>query len=302
MMHPIAKAFFIPRGLIQNFSPTKSFTMKTNHQPSADFLDILFEHRNKAYGAYALRRQYPAHLLKALFLGLSLAGALIFFMSFNRGSELLSVPFISVADTLKVVAINPSEEILPPVEPPPAGPPTSQNSIRDIVPLIVPDDTPIEDSVPTVADRSQNAIGRNNITVDGPEEEIITGIDHAVLSVQPSPAAETPEIYDFHSVQEPASFPGGNKALTRFMESNLRDPRNGEGQAGETIRVQVKFVVGKDGQPDGFTVLGSGGELFDKEVLRVLRKMPRWKPARQHNQQVAMFFIMPVSFASIGDE
>ncbi len=53
--------------------------MKTNHQPTADFLDILFEHRNKAYGAYALRRQYPAHLLKALFLGLLLAAALIFF-------------------------------------------------------------------------------------------------------------------------------------------------------------------------------------------------------------------------------
>ena len=276
--------------------------MKTNHQPSADFLDILFEHRNKAYGAYALRRQYPAHLLKALFLGLMFAGTIIFFMSFNLNSHLLSMPFIPVADTLIVVAIKPPEEIVPPVEPPPAGPPPGQNTIRDIVPLIVPNDTPIEDSVPTVEDRSQNAIGRNNITVDRPGEEINTGIDHAAPSVQPPPAAETQEIYDFHSVQEPAGFPGGNKALTRFMESNLRDPRNGEGEAGETIRVQVKFVVGKDGQPDGFTVISSGGELFDKEVLRVLRKMPRWKPARQHNQQVAMFFIMPVSFASIGDE
>ncbi len=223
-------------------------------------------------------------------------------MSFNRSSELLSIPFIPVADTLTVVAINPPEEILPPVEPPPAGPPPSQNTIRDFVPLIVPDDTPIEDSVPTVEDRSQNAIGRDNITVEGPGEEINTGNGHANPTVQSPPVAETPEIYDFHSVQEPASFPGGNKALTRFMESNLRDPRNGEGEAGETIRVQVKFVVGKDGQPEGFKVISSGGELFDKEVLRVLRKMPRWKPARQHNQQVAMFFIMPVSFASIGDE
>ena len=130
----------------------------------------------------------------------------------------------------------------------------------------------------------------------------IQEMGHAASPVQPPPAAETPEIYDFHSVQEPACFPGGNKALTRFMESNLRDPRNGEGDAGETIRIQVKFVVGKDGEPEGFTVINSGGELFDKEVLRVLRKMPRWKPARQHNQQVAMFFIMPISFASIGDE
>jgi protein TonB len=86
------------------------------------------------------------------------------------------------------------------------------------------------------------------------------------------------------------------------MESNLRDPRSGEGEPDETIRVQVKFVAGKDGRPDDFTVIGSGGALFDNEVLRVLRRMPRWKPARQHNQEVAMFFILPVSFASNGDE
>lgn len=276
--------------------------MKTNHQPTADFLDILFEHRNKAYGAYALRRQYPGHLIKALFMGLFLAGAFIVFMSFNRSSELLSVPFIPVSDTLIVVAIQPPEEIVPPIELPPASPAPSQNTIRDFVPLIVPNDTPIEVSVPTVEDRSQNVIGRDHITVDGPGKEINTGNRPANPTEQFPPVAEAPQIYDFHSVQEPASFPGGNKALTRFMESNLRDPRNGEGDAGETIRVQVKFVVGKDGQPEGFTVISSGGELFDKEVLRVLRKMPRWKPARQHNQLVAMFFIMPVSFASIGDE
>lgn len=274
--------------------------MKTNHQPTADFLDILFEHRNKAYGAYALRRQYPAHLSQALLLGLSIAGVFIFSLSFNGSSKLHSVQFMPVADTLTVVAIEPPEEILPPVEPPPAGPAPGQNTIRDFVPMIVPNDTPIEDSVPTVEVRAQNAIGRENITVDGPGEQINTINGQAVSSVHTPPVAETPVIYDFHSVQEPAAFPGGNKALTRFMESNLRDPGRGEGEPGEIIRVQVKFVVGKDGQPDEFAVISSGGDLFDKEVLRVLQKMPRWKPARQHNQQVAMFFIIPVSFAVNG--
>jgi protein TonB len=151
-----------------------------------------------------------------------------------------------------------------------------------------------------VEDRSQNAIGRDNIAADGPGEEVNTGNGHTIATEQSSPVAEVPEIYDFHNVQEPAGFPGGNKALTRFMESNLRDPRSGEGEHGKAIRVQVKFVVGKDGQPDGFTVICSGGELFDQEVLRVLRKMPRWKPALQHNQHVAMFFIIPVSFAVNG--
>jgi protein TonB len=61
-------------------------------------------------------------------------------------------------------------------------------------------------------------------------------------------------------------------------------------------------VVGKDGQASQFLVTGSGGEKFDTEVIRVLRKMPIWKPARQNNREVAMYFIMPVSFTLIGDE
>lgn len=276
--------------------------MKTNHLPEADFLDILFEHRNKNYGAYALRRQYPAQLFKGLCMGLSLAGAFIFFMSFNRNKHLNDIPIIPVADTLKWTTLPPPEEILPPVREDPSGPAPTQNTIKDFVPMIVPNDTPIDDSVPTVEDRSQNAIGRENITVEGPGVENNSSGQHIVKPDQSSPAIETPAIYEMAAVQEPASFPGGNKALLRFMENNIRDPRDGgEGQA-ETVRVQVKFVVGKDGQPGDFNVIGSGGEKFDKEVLRVLKKMPKWKPARQHNQEVAMFFIMPVSFALIGDE
>jgi periplasmic protein TonB len=152
-----------------------------------------------------------------------------------------------------------------------------------------------------VEERAQNAIGRENITMEGPGVES-NNSGNNVKPVQSSSATEAPEIYEMAAVQEPASFPGGQKALLRFMENNIRDPRDEEDDPAQTVRVQVKFVVGKDGQPNDFNVIGSGGEKFDKEVIRVLRKMPKWKPARQHNQEVAMFFIMPVSFALIGDE
>jgi protein TonB len=276
--------------------------MKTNHLPAADFLDILFEHRNKSYGAYALRRQYPEHLFKALCMGLSFAGAFIFFMSFNRNHQLNTFPLTPVADTLIVTNIPAPDEILQPEEPaPPAGPAPTQNTIKDFVPIIVPNDTPIDDSVPTVEERSENAIGKENIIVEGSGVEANTNRNQ----VNPFPATppnETPEIFESNIVQEPASFPGGNKALLRFMENNIRDPRNEGDDPAQPVKVQVKFVVGKDGQPGDFNVIGSGGEKFDKEVIRVLKKMPKWKPARHHNQEVAMFFIMPVSFTLIGDD
>ena len=270
--------------------------MKTNHMPQADFLDILFEHRNKSYGAYALRRQYPAQLFKSLCIGLCFAGAFIFLISYNRNHKLNNIPFMPAGDTLTIFNIPPPEETLPPLPEQPSGTAPTQNTIKDFVPEIVPADTPIDDSVPTVDERAENAIGKENIMVEGPGVE--TNTNGTIVKPVPSaPPVETPEIFELSTVQEPASFPGGNKALLRFMENNIRDPRNGEDDPVQTVKVQVKFVVGKDGQPNDFMVIGSGGAKFDNEVLRVLKRMPKWKPARHHNQQVAMFFIMPVSFA-----
>ena len=276
--------------------------MKTNHLPQADFLDILFEHRNKAYGAYALRRSYPVHLFKALLMGMFLFGGFIILVSYNQQDQINNLPFIPVADTLIVTTIPPPEEIIPPAAPtPPAGPAPAQNTIIDFVPLIVPEDMPIEDTVPTVEERVQNAIGRENIQLEGPGAETNSN-GNSDKPIQSGSIIETTEIFEISSVQEPASFPGGNKALLRFMENNIRDPRNGENEPPQTIKVQVKFVVGKDGKASQFKVIGSGGEKFDTEVVRVLRKMPIWKPARQNNREVAMYFIMPVSFTLIGDE
>jgi periplasmic protein TonB len=164
------------------------------------------------------------------------------------------------------------------------------------VPVVVPNNTPIEDSVPTVEEREQNVIGKENYKTDEPGSETNVS-DKNIKSAPLAPPIETPEIFELGTVQEPASFPGGNKALLRFMENNIRDPRNGEEDLAQSVKVQVKFVVGKDGQPTDFVVIGSGGEKFDNEVLRVLKGMPKWKPAWHHNQRVAMFFIMPVSFA-----
>lgn len=92
-------------------------------------------------------------------------------------------------------------------------------------------------------------------------------------------------------------FPGGTQALRRFLEQNLRDPRDEGAEPGSVVRVQVKFIIATDGQPGSYELMQSGGETFDREVMRVLRKMPRWTPARQNQRTVPMYFILPVSFA-----
>ena len=93
-------------------------------------------------------------------------------------------------------------------------------------------------------------------------------------------------------------FPGGVEGLKRYLLRNLREP---EGlQPGEKVVVLIRFVVDKDGSIDEATIVQSGGH-FDQEVLRVIKKMPRWKPGIQNNRFVAVYYTLPVTFVGFED-
>src|SRR5687768_18040209 len=90
-------------------------------------------------------------------------------------------------------------------------------------------------------------------------------------------------------------FPGGKAALQRFLIKHLRVPDEGL-EPVSRISVEVQFIVDKNGSITGMEILRSGGELFNKEVLRVLQKMPVWKPGRQNGMEVRVYFKLPVTF------
>ena len=104
----------------------------------------------------------------------------------------------------------------------------------------------------------------------------------------------------FNRAEFMPEFPGGLAALQRFLSRNLKTPKD-DMEAGAKIKVQVKFVVDKDGTITGINVEQSGGEIFDNEVIRVMKKMPAWKPGMQNGRNVAVYFTIPVVFQS-GDE
>jgi protein TonB len=91
-------------------------------------------------------------------------------------------------------------------------------------------------------------------------------------------------------------YPGGLKALLDYLKKNLQAPDDLE--AGKEVSVKVKFVVNYNGQLEAFNVLESGGCIFDNEVLRVLRKMPRWIPGKSNGENVAVYYTVPVKFTS----
>ncbi len=95
----------------------------------------------------------------------------------------------------------------------------------------------------------------------------------------------------------PPAFPGGTEAWLEFLKKFLQAPEDLE--PGQRIEVQVKFWVGVDGIVSNAEVIKSGGKSFDKEVLRVLKKMPKWEPAIQHGNYVAVAYTQPVIFLGV---
>lgn len=84
------------------------------------------------------------------------------------------------------------------------------------------------------------------------------------------------------------------QAWLDFLSNNLKTPQ--ELEAGEKRVVVINFFVDAEGNVTRFTVVKSAGALFDNEVIRVLKRMPKWKPAIQNNQPVAVSFTQPVTF------
>jgi protein TonB len=99
---------------------------------------------------------------------------------------------------------------------------------------------------------------------------------------------------DANSVDVLPAYPGGMDALKKFLEKHLQNPK--EMEEGESVTVKVKFVVGYDGKLQSFVTVQDGGEEFNKEVIRVLKKMPAWVPGKAKGENVSVYYIIPIKF------
>jgi protein TonB len=248
----------------------------------ADMLDILFEHRNKLYGAYALRKTYDRRLaiaLGAALLTVLMSLAFSFFKnrnSNNRPDDNNQSVIITTVDLKK-------DEPKPEPEKEKPKPPLK----------IVPD----KDADPTLVENKdlvENAIG--NKTQDGvkPDDDTkaVTVTDGNGEKPKDEPEVKQPDLPSY-----PPEFPGGSAAWLAFLQRYLQAPEDLE--PGQKVEVLVQFWVDVDGGISKTEVIKSGGSSFDKEVLRVLKKMPKWKPAMQHGNLVAVAYKQPVTFMGV---
>lgn len=260
-------------------------------------LDILFENRNKVYGAYTLRKFYNTRLLTSIGI---MAGAVIILSAFTflpatkEGETLLvSDPILcSLAPTPKEPKVKPEVRKLFK-----KTPVSTLNFSSKIVILNK------KDSVNVLHDLDNMTIGNKTNIVDEPGSQLIgTPGNEDTDGAIAEPIKKTESVIDITKPLETAEvmpqYPGGMDGLRKFLMRNLTNPRSLD--EGELISVKVKFVVGYDGKLKGFELIQDGGSEFNNEVIRVLKKMPAWIPGKSRGQNVSVYYTIPVKFIPEG--
>ena len=258
----------------------------------ADLLDILFEHRNKLYGAYALRKTYSRRLGFAL--GVALSVVLLFIlMSFIKKNDKVDINRQHddiVKLTQLVIPPDKPKEPDPPVERPKR---TAQSDFQKII--VVPDK---EADREIVENEKLKTTDIGDKSLDGKESDDLAKTKTESRGTG-NDIVKEPENNNEPSLpsREP-SFPGGPAAWLKFLQRILQALEDIE--PGKKIEVQIRFWVDIDGSVSRTEIIKSGGAAFDQEVRRVMKKMPKWEPALQGGKPIAVAYQQPVIF--IGEE
>lgn len=272
--------------------------MDVNKIMNADFLDILFDGRNKEYGAYELRRSYNKRLTVAI-TAMILIALLIFLGSvISKEAEKNRKAKMEVQDVkLEEVKEQPKNEPPPPPPPPKMPEPPKIEIAKFTPPKIVKDEEVKEDEKPPEIDKIEEAkigtINQEGTKDDGivapPVESKGTGDVVAPKAVE--------EDYDkvFTKVENPAEFPGGPDAWRRYLERNLQYPDNAQENGTQGV-VRVQFIVDKEGNISEVQALNDPGDGLAEEAVRIIKKGPKWTPAEQNGRKVIYRHIQAITF------
>ncbi len=258
--------------------------------------DIIFQARNQAYGAFDLRRQYRPSLNRALGLGV---GLFLFGLSVPAFHDWFW-PQQSLVDQQSMNEVTLTKLAEPPAEPSIPLPPVEQaptvNTVRNLPPIVIPEADVVDDNLPPTTDQlkdatsgTQTADGTGEIDIVAPPEASAPTVTEIAIEIDPK--SEAP----FVTVEQQPEFPGGMSALRDFLSKSLNYPRPAA-SAGVSGKVFVSFVVNTDGSLTDVQVLKGIGFGCDEEAVRVMQKMPRWKPGRQSGRAVRVKYNLPISF------
>ena len=255
-----------------------------NNAVNQERAELVFENRNKEYGAYQIRKDYERQVVRAFLLTI---GAIILAVAIPVIIHLISNMDFSNKNVVSEeisLAEPPSIDKATPPPPPVIPPPPVVQTIKFTPPKVVKDEEVQDEPPPTQEEMKDVQIStvtqEGNTTEDLPPENPVVDPDEGKV---------------FLVVEEMPTFPGGEDEMLKYIARNIKYPPVAR-ENNITGRVYVSFVVDKEGKIKEAKILRGIGGGCDEEALRVVKSMPDWKPGRQNGRSVQVQYNLPVNF------
>jgi protein TonB len=260
---------------------------------SQEWCNIVFDNKNKSYGAYELRDNSGKRHLRALLIAsvcFILAICSPFILKQIMPAKKVANVEVNTMSNIKVdkkeEKKNDNEEVKIPEEP-------LKNTIQYVPPVIKPDEEVPDDQVIKTQDELNQTTAA--ISIKDQKGVDVGGIDVADLDKGTDQIVNDDDAPPVTFVENMPDFPGGEAARQKFLGENVKYPSIArESNIEGTIYVQ--FVVERNGKITNIQLKHGIGGGCDEEALRVVRKMPNWNPGRQNGQTTRVQFIMPIKF------
>jgi protein TonB len=249
---------------------------------SPAFDDIVFENRNKEYGAYKLRKKYNRNVIIAIVIGIIIMGTAIITPYLNaKAAEKREQRTERQVEIVMENLDQPTEVVAPP---PPPPPPTEEvvQQARYVPPVVVDSVKPEEAVQLMTADQAQ---------IEVQDAEVIEDVQVIAIEVQ----EEEPEAEPFVVVEEMPMYPGGEVELLKWIGEHTQYPEIAK-ENNIQGKVIVRFCVTSKGTVDRVSILKGVDPELDKEAIRVVQTLPAFKPGKQGGKPVPVWYMVPINF------
>jgi len=255
-----------------------------------EWLELVFDSKNKDYGAYELRQHYAGTLVKSMAIAFFSVAVLYTGYSILRPKTEISDPIIHVY-TMKSPPIIKKEEVIPP-KTQTTKPPAQVATIK--YPVMVPKDDKDAENPPKMIELEGKAISTEiksgnseGVNIDIPESG--SGSDMGAVTEHKD------DVYTTGTIEvEPEPY-GGAAAWAKFLQKNMHYPPQAS-ENGVHGKVFLSFIVETVGHLSNIKVERGVGSGLDEEALRVLKIAPAWKPGIQNGHKVRVMYNIPINF------
>ena len=247
-----------------------------------NFDDIVFEIRNKEYGAYVLRKNYSRNVIISLLIGIIILATTIITPYLNaKAAEGRSKRAERQVEIKLENLDTPNQQVAPP--PPPPPPPTDVVQQQRYVPPVVVDSIKPEDVKQLMtADQAQTEVTNKEVV------EVVQQVKEEVQEADP-------EATPFVVVEEMPMFPGGDAALLKYIAEHTQYPEVAK-ENNIQGRVIINFCVTSTGGVSKISILKHVDPELDAEAIRVVSTLPAFKPGKQGGKPVPVWYQAFINF------